>query len=152
MTKKVHKPVRANQDADDNEQLAKREAKHKLRQLSPVAKTEVINEVVAKQFSGFTNFLRDQSVVGIAIGLVLGTQVKQVVDQMVSGFINPFLGLILPGNGALSDKVFNVHLFGKVATFGWGALANTLLNFVAVATLVYVIFRTLQLDKLAKKK
>lgn len=105
-----------------------------------------------RHVEGFTDFLREQSVVGLAIGLVLGTQVKQVVDSMVLNFFNPLIGLFLPGKGALDVKTFTLHFNDKTATFGYGAFVMVLLNFMLVAALVYVVFKILKLDRLAKKK
>lgn len=108
--------------------------------------------LVTKQFSGFVQFLREQSVVGLAIGLVLGTQAKALVDQLVISFVNPLTGLLLPGEGTLKQKAWDVHLNGKTAAFGWGAFIYSLLTFVLVAAFVYYVFKGLRLDKLDKKK
>ncbi len=105
-----------------------------------------------RQFSGFVDFLREQSVVGLAIGLVFGTQVKAVVDQMIKSFVNPVAGLLLPGQGDLSQKVWTLHLNGKTAIFGWGAFVYVLLDFFIVVAVVYYVFKGLRLDKLDKKK
>jgi large conductance mechanosensitive channel len=107
--------------------------------------------VVNKQMNGFVDFLREQSVVGLAIGLVIGTQVKQLVDSVVANFFNPLIGLFLPGKGTLADQNFAVQVGHKVATFGYGSFLMTLLNFVLVAAIVYAVFRGLKLDKLTKK-
>lgn len=107
---------------------------------------------VRKQIHGFVEFLREQSVVGLAIGLVLGTQAKVLVDQLIASFINPLVGLLLPGQGTLKDKVFILHLNDKSAAFGWGAFVLSVLTFVVVAAVVYFVFRGLKLDKLDKKK
>jgi large conductance mechanosensitive channel len=105
-----------------------------------------------KKIHGFVEFLREQSVVGLAIGLVLGTQAKVLIDQLIASFINPLVGLLLPGQGTLKDKVFEVHLNGKVAAFGWGAFVISLLTFLIVAAVVYFVFKGLKLDRLDKKK
>jgi len=107
---------------------------------------------VHKQFGGFMNFLREQSVVGLAIGLVLGTQAKALVDQLIASFINPLVGLLLPGQGTLKEKVFTLHLGHKSAQFGWGAFVIGLMTFVIVAAVVYYVFKGLKLDKLDKIK
>jgi len=118
-----------------------------------VARLRALDKVgVHKKFHGFMEFLREQSVVGLAIGLVLGTQAKVLVDQLIASFINPLVGLLLPGEGTLKDKVFEVHLNGKVAAFGWGAFVISLLTFVIVAAVVYFVFKGLKLDRLDKKK
>src|SRR6476619_4079274 len=72
-----------------------------------------------RPFSGFVSFVREQGVVGLAIGLVLGTQVKVLVDQIVVSFINPLLGILLPGNNALVDKTFHLRIHQKGANFLW---------------------------------
>lgn len=108
--------------------------------------------LVGKQVQGFVEFLREQSVVGLAIGLVLGTQAKALVDQLVLSFLNPLTGLLLPGEGTLKQKTFDVVFRGKSAVFGWGAFVSSLLTFVLVAAIVYYVFKGLHLDKLDKKK
>lgn len=105
-----------------------------------------------KVVTGFIDFLREQSVVGLAIGLVIGTQTKALADQLIASFINPLIGLVLPGRGALDQKVFALHLNGKTADFAWGSFAATLLSFLTTATVVYVVFKMLKLDRLTKKK
>lgn len=101
---------------------------------------------------GFTDFVREQGVVGLAIGFVLGAQVKTLVDQLVASFINPLLGLLLPGKGSLSDKTFSMSWSDKTADFAWGAFVFQLISFMIVALVVYLIVHRLKLDKLVKKK
>jgi large conductance mechanosensitive channel len=107
---------------------------------------------LGKKVNGFVVFLREQSVVGLAIGLVLGTQAKALVDQLIASFINPLVGLLLPGQGTLKDKIFTVQWNGKSAVFGWGAFVVSILTFVVVAAVVYFVFKGLKLDRLDKKK
>ena len=58
---------------------------------------------VKSPVQGFLVFVREQGVVGLAIGLVLGVAAKSVVDSLVANIFNPVIGLI--GNGGdLSDK------------------------------------------------
>lgn len=106
--------------------------------------------LVTKQVQGFVDFLREQSVVGLAIGLVLGTQAKVLVDQLVLSFLNPLTGLLLPGEGTLKQKTFEMTFNGKSAQFGWGAFVSSFLTFILVAAIVYYVFKGLRLDKLDK--
>lgn len=107
---------------------------------------------VPSPFQGFVNFVREQGVVGLAVGLVLGTQVKVLVDQIIASFINPLLGLVLPGDGSLPEKVFYVRFNGKGEDFYWGAFLSQMISFLAVAAIIYLIVHQLKLDKLDKKK
>jgi large conductance mechanosensitive channel len=138
------------------ERRARRELATRLKVLEATAPigagVGAMNGMARKQVDGFVDFLREQSVVGLAIGLVLGTQMKMLVDSIVNNFISPLIGLLLPGKGALADKSFIIHAFGKVSQpFRWGQIVTTLISFVAVAAVVYALFKLLRLDRLAKK-
>lgn len=102
--------------------------------------------------AGFVDFLREQSVVGLAIGLIIGAQTKSLADQLIASFINPLLGLVMPGKGALDQQTFVVHLNDKTATFAWGSFIAVLLSFMTTAAVVYFVFKFLKLDRLTKKK
>lgn len=110
------------------------------------------NTVAGRQVAGFLDFIREQGVVGLAIGLVFGVQVKALVDQIVASFINPILGLVLPGEGDLAKKTFSLTVGGKEAVFLYGAFIAVLISFLTVAALIYFGFKVLKLEKLDKKK
>lgn len=132
------------------------EIKTKLSNLSPTAAAEAVNEVVTsqakKQVSGFTEFLREQSVISIGIGLVLGIQIKAVVDTIMASFVNPITELLLPGQQALSAKTFMMTVGDKQVAIGWGAIVYSIFTFIMVAVIIYVGYKLLRLDKLTKKK
>ncbi len=134
------------------ERREKRELKARLRTLEAATGVGAVKGIAGNQVNGFLDFIREQSVVGLAVGLVIGTQLKQLVDSIVENFIGPFLTLILPGEGALEKKSFVIHAFGKTSqAFGWGKVLLTFISFIAVAALVYAIYKALRLDRLAKK-
>jgi len=140
-----------------NEEREAKEVATKLRNMRSVARAEVVNEVVTRQFSkqidGFLDFLRDQSVIGIGIGLVLGTQLKTVVDSMTNGLVLPLTQLVLPNQRSLTEQVWVVHsIHHRVATLNWGTIVYSVFNFLLVAAIVYAIFKVLKLDRLSKKK
>lgn len=97
---------------------------------------------------GFVNFIREQGVVGLAVGFILGGAVSKLVSSLVENIINPLVGALL-GKVDLADKV--VHLSGDV-TLRWGAVLGTLIDFVIVAGVVYFGVKILKLDKLDAKK
>lgn len=98
--------------------------------------------------SGFLNFIREQGVVGLAIGVVVGVAAKDTVDALTQGFINPLIGLILPKTDALSEKVLTI----SDSEFAWGRILLSLINLIIVAAVVYFVIKGLRLDKLDKKK
>jgi large conductance mechanosensitive channel len=109
-------------------------------------------ERVKSPLRGFVNFVREQGVVGLAIGFVLGAQSKTLVDQLVESFINPLLGLLLPGSGSLDERTFSVTMGGQTEVFSWGAFVDQLISFLIIAAIIYFIFKGLKLDKLDKPK
>lgn len=131
-----------------------KEVKTKLGNLSPTAAAEAMESAVAaqarKQVSGFGDFLRDQGVVGIGIGLVFGIQIKAVVDVIMSSFINPITTL-LPGSTSLAERASTWEIVGKKAAIGWGAIVYSLITFVIVAAIIYATYKGLKLDKFKKQ-
>lgn len=142
------------QDVEKQRKIA--EVKTKLSNLTPAAAAEAASEVITthakKQFRGFGDFLREQSVVGIGIGIVFGSQVKVVVDDIMLHFVNPITELLLPGSAGLAGQQFTVSLSGKSATIGWGAIVYSLLTFIMVAIIIYAAYKLLRLDKFKKDK
>lgn len=106
----------------------------------------------ARPLSGFMLFVREQGVVGLAVGLAVGTQVKVLVDQIVASFINPLVGLLLPGKGDLVQKSFTITLGQKTANFTYGSFLNVLISFLAVCAVIYFVVKGLKLDKIDKAK
>lgn len=98
---------------------------------------------------GFLRFIRDQGVVGLAVGFILGGAVSALVASIVKNIIDPLLGVLL-GRVNLSDKV--LHLGRTDAIIAWGAVLTTMINFIAVAAVVYFGVKWLRLDKLDSKK
>lgn len=104
-----------------------------------------------QQTTGFIGFVREQGVVGLAIGFIVGTQAKVLVDALTNGFINPMVGLILPGGGSLAGRTFTITVGSQEAVFGWGLFVYTLIDFIIIAGVIYFVFKWLRLDKLDKK-
>lgn len=97
---------------------------------------------------GFVEFIREQGVVGLAIGFILGGAVSKVVASLVGDIINPFLSITLGGAGNLKDATFHV----KTITVPWGNFAANLIDFLVIATVVYIGFKILRFEKLDKKR
>ena len=97
---------------------------------------------------GFMEFIREQGVVGLAVGFILGGAVSKVVSSLVNDIINPLLGIVLGAAGNLSSASFSV---GK-ATVMYGNFVSILIDFLVIATVVYFGVKKLGLDKLDKKK
>ncbi len=97
---------------------------------------------------GFVEFIREQGVVGLAVGFILGGAVSKLVASFVSDIINPFLSVILGVGGGIAGA--SVTLVGVKVTYG--NFLATLIDFIVVAGVVYFGVKMLGLDKLDKKK
>lgn len=94
----------------------------------------------------FIDFIRSQGVVGLAVGFILGGAVSDLVKSIIENIINPIIGIFLNQTGGLMQASFTI----SGATLKYGALVNTLINFIVVAAVVYFGVKKLKLDKLDK--
>lgn len=108
-------------------------------------------DLMRTQLGGFVNFLRENSVVGLAIGFVAGTQAQAVVKALIADFIDPASKLFF-GGATVSDRTFTQHFHGRAVDFKWGDLVATLLNLLFVLGTIYLLIKIFHLDKLQKPK
>ena len=96
---------------------------------------------------GFLDFVKEQGVMGLAVGFILGGAVSKLVAAFVADIINPLVGLILNMAGNFKDASLSIGS----AQILWGDLLSTLIDFFIVALVVYYGVRMLGLDKHMKK-
>jgi large conductance mechanosensitive channel len=96
---------------------------------------------------GFLNFIREQGVVGLAIGFILGAAVSKFVASLVEDIINPVLGIVLGAAGDLSDA--SVSVGG--AEILYGNFITVFIDFVVISMVVYFGVKILKLDRLDTK-
>lgn len=97
---------------------------------------------------GFMDFIREQGVVGLAVGFILGGAVSKVVSALVTDIINPIVGIALGAAGSLKEA----YLALGPAKIMWGDFFNTTIDFLVIAFVVYYGVKGLKLDALDKKK
>ena len=97
---------------------------------------------------GFLIFVREQGVVGLAVGFILGGAVSKVVTSLVTDVINPLVGILLGAAGSLQDASW--HIAGSEVM--WGRFLTAIIDFAILAAVIYFGVHGLGLDKLDKKK
>jgi large conductance mechanosensitive channel len=97
---------------------------------------------------GFITFIREQGVVGLAVGFILGGAISKLVSAVVGDVINPLLGLALGAVGNFEDAAITIGS----AKFLWGNLVNTIIDFLVITAVVYFGVKATGLDKLDKPK
>ena len=106
-----------------------------------------------KFLQGFVDFVREQGVVGLAIGLILGFASKSLVDSLVNNIFNPVVGL-LTGGTTLEHKTACIkHVSGQcTTTLKYGQFISDVISFMIIVAAVYLVFKMLKLERLDKKK
>ncbi len=97
---------------------------------------------------GFIAFIREQGVMGLAVGFILGGAISKMVTSLVNDMINPVVGIFLGRAGELK-KVF---LQVGPAKIMWGNFLNSFIDFAIIAMVVYFGVKGLGLDRIDKKK
>lgn len=107
---------------------------------------------------GFIEFIRQQGVVGLAVGFILGAAVSSLVNSLVTNLINPLIGVAL-GRVNLTDKAWHLSngkdLIANNAddlVVRYGAVISTFIDLIIIAAVVYFSVKMLKLDQLDKQK
>jgi large conductance mechanosensitive channel len=99
---------------------------------------------VSGGLAGFMQFIREQGVVGLAVGFILGGAVSKAVTALVNDIVTPILGTILGSTEGLKAMKIGPVLIGD--------FISVAIDFIIIAAVVYFIVRGLGLDKLDAKK
>jgi large conductance mechanosensitive channel len=108
---------------------------------------------VPRQLQGFTNFIREQGVVGLSVGFVVGTSASVVVKSIVTNIFDPLISLITGGE-QLSTRSICLQSSGNTCTdaLNYGQVISDLVTFMLILFMVYLLIKSLKLDKIDKKK
>ena len=92
---------------------------------------------------GFREFLTKSNALALAIGVIIGGALGAVVNSLVNDILMPPIGYALGGVdfSAIQTRLGTTIVDGKevVVAIQWGAFINTLIVFVIVALIVYLI-------------
>ena len=94
--------------------------------------------------SGFMTFIKEQNIVGLAVGLVLGTHAGALVNSLVNNVFMPPIGLLLGSTEGL--RGWTIALGDTGAEMALGAFLNDLINFIILAFVIYIVIKLLKLD------
>jgi len=98
----------------------------------------------------FLEFVRKQGVIGLAIGIILGTAVTKLVASLVKDIINPLVSIFLGKIENLNSLVWTIP--GTTAELAIGNFFSALIDFAIIAAVVYFGVKKMGLDKLDKPK
>ncbi len=93
--------------------------------------------------SEFVAFLKEYGVIGLAIGVIIGSKAGELVKSVVDGLLMPIVGLLLP-SGDWQKLV--------LGPFQVGIVLAALINFIIVAFMVFLFAKmVLKEEKVSKK-
>ena len=99
-------------------------------------KSNLIIEKAKNNKEEFVNFFRENNVAGLAIGIVVGNAVKDLVNAIVADLIMPIVGILTP-NGKWREITF--HIDG--ATFAVGDVLSSLVDFFIIALVAFIVIK-----------
>lgn len=95
----------------------------------------------------FTKFLKEYGVIGLAIAVVIGGKVNELVKSIADNLIMPFVGILVPG-GEWRTLAFTIG----GAKFGIGAVMGSILDFLIVALTVFLFAKHVLKEETVAKK
>ena len=101
----------------------------------------------------FLEFVREQGVIGLAIGFVIGAAATTLVRSLIDNVVMPPVGILLGSAEGIKGLSINLGTYnGKVAELTYGIFLNDLINFLILAFVVYMVVHVMRLDRIDKKK
>ncbi len=111
---------------------------------------EIISKkIIRSQFlKGLLDFLKEYSVIGLAIGVIVGQTSKDLVDSLVKGFFMPIVELLVS-----KEKFENLVFVLRGVSFDIGRILSSFITFLIVMTLLYfIVKKIIKNDKFLPKK
>lgn len=91
----------------------------------------------------FMKFLKEYGVVGLAIGVIIGSKAGELVKAIVDGLLMPIIGLVLP-SGDWKELV--------IGPFQIGLVLAALINFTIVAFMIFIVAKKFMKEETVAKK
>lgn len=107
---------------------------------------------VAKEFK---EFISRGSVIDLAIGVIIGGAFGKIVSSLVNDVIMPVIGLILGGVNFAEWKIMlarGAAADGKDLTMNIGIFINTIVDFIIIAFVIFMLVRLINRFRRKKEK
>jgi len=97
--------------------------------------------------SEFKDFLKEYKVLGLAVAFIMGAAVNDLVKSLVNDMVMPLVAVLLPDGGWQTATL----TVGPIA-FGLGPFLAALINFIIIASIIFIIAKmVLKEEKVTKK-
>ena len=95
----------------------------------------------------FLDFVKQYGIIGLAIAVVIGGKINELVKSVVDNLVMPLVGIFVPGG---DWRTLGFTAFG--ARFGIGAVLGSLLDFAIVAFVVFLFAKAVLKEETVTKK
>jgi large conductance mechanosensitive channel len=103
---------------------------------------------MVKEFMGF---LKQYGIIGLAIAVIIGGKLNELIKTVVDGLLMPIIGLITPG-GDWRTLAWTVESAGGKTVFLYGPILGSTLDFVIVAGIIFLFAKmVLKEQEVAKR-
>lgn len=89
---------------------------------------------------GFKEFILRGNVIDLAVAVVIGAAFTLIVNAIVAGLINPLIALVFNAKSLDAVGWTITNYSGDKVFFGFGMIIGAIINFLAVAVVVYFVF------------
>jgi len=96
-----------------------------------------------KGLTGFRDFLKNQGIITLAIGFILGGAISKFVSSLVADVIYPIMNGLMGGVNDLNSEVFHI---GKTSIY-YGRFLNNGIDFIVIALVVYAGVKLMRIDQ-----
>ena len=112
---------------------------------------QIIKTKERVKHNGFFEFMSEQGVINLAVGLVLGTATATIANSFINNIIMPPLGILLGSDNGLRGVSWKIATEnGEVVFLQYGAFLNDLINFLVIVFVIYFVVKWMKIE--IKKK
>lgn len=96
-----------------------------------------------KGLTGFRDFLKNQGILTLAIGFILGGAISKFVSSLVTDIIYPVMNGLMGGVNDLNSEIYHM---GKTSIY-YGRFINNGIDFIVIALVVYAGVKLMRIDQ-----
>ena len=90
-------------------------------------------------FKEFKDFVMRSNVLDLAIAVIIGGAFGKIVSSLVNDIIMPVIGLV---TGGVNFKDRTLPVNGTTTVITWGIFVQTILDFLIIAFVIFLIVKT----------
>jgi large conductance mechanosensitive channel len=99
----------------------------------------------------FLGFLKQYGIIGLAIAVIIGGKLNDLIKTVVDGLLMPIIGLVTPG-GDWRTLSWTVESADSKTVFLYGPILGSTLDFVIVAGIIFLFAKMVLKEQSVAKR